>query len=360
MAPLDWGLGHATRCIPIIRYLLEKHCEVTIAAEGAVAMLLRGNFPELRILVIKGYRISYSGHASTFAFRILAQVPKILKGIRDERKWLAKTQEDNQFDLIISDNRYGLKIEGLTSVIMTHQLQIRSDAGALADRLLRFAHYRILERFDECWVVDDLGKTSIGGTLSHPERIPDNAHYIGLLSQLTLDDPRPNTKEGGVLILLSGPEPQRSLLEQKILSQITSKSAFQYTIVAGNPGGAVPDGVPSGIDYHTHLNALQLQGFMANADLVVCRSGYSTLMDLATMGKKALLIPTPGQSEQEYLAKHLGKQGLFFFSNQSSLELEHDITQALERPGFGIRATHIQHQVMKAAVDETLQRLTGV
>ncbi|MEO6288188.1 MAG: glycosyltransferase [Dyadobacter sp.] len=354
LAPLDWGLGHATRCIPIIRYLLEKDCDVTIAAEGAAAILLRSNSPELTIIPIEGYKIRYSRYAGAFVFKILMQVPQILKAIHHERKWLAKVQEQYQFDLVISDNRYGLKIGGLPSVIMTHQLQIRSGAGAMIDRLLLHAHYRILEQFDQCWVVDHQGQNGIGGALSHPRRIPSNARYIGPLSQLTRLPFPHQTKKGGVLVLLSGPEPQRTLLEQKILAQISADSPYEYTVVGGNPGGSVPDELPLDIDYHTHLNASQLQDLMLNADLVVCRSGYSTLMDLAAMGKKALLIPTPGQSEQEYLARYLSEQGLFLWRNQSSLQLESDMAKALKLSGFSEAAGAFHHLEMKKAIDAIL------
>jgi len=357
LVPLDWGLGHATRCIPIIRYLLEKQCDVTVAADGQAALLLRGNFPDIKILPVEGYKVRYSRGSRTFALKILTQVPKILKAIRSERRWLAEVQGQNKFDLVISDNRYGLKIAGLTSVIMTHQIQVMSGAGDMIDRLLLKLHCRILEKFDQCWVVDHQGQNNIGGQLSHPELMPSDARYIGLLSQLTAAPSRQTTKEGGVLVLLSGPEPQRTILEQRILSQITGNSKYQYIVVGGNPGGVVPDYVPSGTDYYTHLNALQLQTRMENADLVICRSGYSTLMDLAVMGKKALLIPTPGQSEQEYLAGNLTKRGLFFSTKQALLDLQHDIPEALKFPGFIRVSDGVQHQKMKEIVDELVRKL---
>jgi hypothetical protein len=355
LAPLDWGLGHTTRCIPIIRYLIEKGCVVVVAAEGASAVLLKSNFPDLTILSLGGYRIRYSRHAGTFAFRILAQIPKILFAVQREKRWLQRAQVLNRFDLVISDNRYGLKIVGLPSVIMTHQLQIKSGMGAWVDRLLRTIHYNVLEKFDACWVVDHRADNSIGGALSHPSRIPSRAVYIGLLSQL-----RPsyqNATRARVLVLLSGPEPQRSLLEQKILSQITPDTAARYTIIGGGPGGPSPEGLPAGIEYHTHLNASELQGYMEAAELVVCRSGYSTLMDLAVMGKKALLIPTPGQSEQEYLAEYLEKRGLFVSTKQSNLNLDRDTAHALDFPGFTNPTFSFSDQEMKKAVDNLLASL---
>ncbi len=359
LSPLDWGLGHATRCIPIIRYLLEKQCEVTIAAEGATALLLKDNFPALTILPVQGYKIRYSSSASRFTFKILIQIPKILRAIKNERKWLSKVQEQYGFDLVISDNRYGLKISGLASVIMTHQLQIQSGAGALVDRFLLRAHYRILERFDQCWVVDHEGPNHMGGKLSHPNQKPSNARYIGLLSQLTFQLPKPNLAGNEVLILLSGPEPQRSLLEQKILSQIPENTSYRYTVVGGNPAGGVPEKLPAGVEYYTHQDAAQLQELMLRTALVVCRSGYSTLMDLAVMGKKALLIPTPGQSEQEYLALDLSKKGMFLSKNQDALDLEKDLAAAVKCSGFPAFSGDLQHQKMKTSVDKILEVLPG-
>jgi predicted glycosyltransferase len=358
LAPLDWGLGHTTRCIPIIRYLLEKDCVVTVAAEGASALLVRSNFPDLSILPIDGYNVRYSRHAGTFALKILAQVPAIWLSVRREKRWLEKLHRQYQFDLVISDNRYGLKIEGLPSVILTHQLQIRSGAGNLVNDLLRRAHYRILEQFDQCWVVDHQGENNIGGILSHPAQLPVNARYVGLLSQLT-----PGSQEvepGRILVLLSGPEPQRSLLEQKILSQVKDNAPYRYTIVGGNPGGSVPENLASGVEYHTHLNAFALHQYIASAELVVCRSGYSTLMDLAFMGKKALLIPTPGQPEQEYLADNLSEKKLFLSRAQATLDLHHDAALALEFPGFSRLKTQFPHQKMQEAVDDILRKFSGL
>jgi UDP-N-acetylglucosamine transferase subunit ALG13 len=355
LAPLDWGLGHTTRCIPIIRYLIEKGCVVVVAAEGASAMLLKSNFPDITILPLAGYRIRYSRHAGTFAIKIIAQIPRILRAVQQEKRWLRREQARNSFDLVISDNRYGLKIAGLPAVIMTHQLQIKSGQGAMVDRILRVVHYQILGKFDRCWVVDAQSDHSIGGELSQPSRIPSNARYIGLLSQL--GSSRQIAKQGQVLVLLSGPEPQRSLLERKILSQITPDATARYTIIGGNPGGVIPDGLPAGIAYYTHLNASELERHIDAAELVVCRSGYSTLMDLAVMGKKALLIPTPGQSEQEYLAKYLERRGLFLSVKQSELNLDRDTARAFELPGFATNVIPYTDQEMKIAVDEILSTL---
>lgn len=357
VAPLDWGLGHATRCIPIIRYLLEKNCVVTLAAEGPVAVLLRSNFPDLKIIRLRGYKISYSKNSLTFAVKILAQVPKILRSIKKERHWLSQMADEYKFDLIISDNRYGLKTVGRYSVIMTHQLQIRSGQGALADRILKSLHYPLLEKFDACWVVDEASQQGLAGSLSHPDQIPANARYIGLLSQLNPAVERIATDEKHILVLLSGPEPMRGILEQKILAQASERKEYHFTIVAGNPSALIPLALPDHISYHTHLNAPQLTELLNKSALVICRSGYSTLIDLAVMHKKALLIPTPGQSEQEYLGHRLLDRGLCFCQKQSLLNLEKDIPNALKYPGFDQSTNGNIHQQMHAAIDEVLNHI---
>lgn len=356
LSPLDWGLGHATRCIPLIRYLLHRQCRVTLAARGATAVLLKSNFPELTILPIEGYNVSYSRIGGFTPFKILAQVPGILNAIKKERHWLQQMQDQHQFDLVISDNRYGLKIKNVPSVILTHQLQIKTGAGAFFDVLLRHLHYRVLERFDYCWVVDRKHGKNIGGELSHPGRLPLNAAYIGILSQFN----RPLTGNtiipGRILILLSGPEPQRSILEKTIISQLTADD-YTYCIVGGKPGAAQPQKLPAGSVYYAHRNASELTELISEAELIICRSGYSTLMDLACMGKKALLIPTPGQAEQQYLAGYLAKQGLFYSSRQSSLHLKSDMKEAMKYPGFTDNSWYLSLGDMNSAVDEVIAQL---
>jgi len=355
IAPLDWGLGHATRCIPVIRYLIEKGCDVTIAASGAAAVLLKENFPDEQQLPLPGYEITYSRSGGTFVAKILSQIPKIRGAIRRERKWLRAMQATHRFDLVISDNRYGLKIDGLKSVIMTHQLQIMTGFGAVADSLMRRLHYRILGQFDECWVVDAQADGGLAGALSHPHKLPAQARYVGLLSQLLAPASSIDAQHNSIVMLLSGPEPMRGILEEKLFRQASSLPDYQFHIIAGNPAGAMPAHLPAHITYATHTNADQLAIALARAQLVVCRSGYSTLMDLAMLGKKALLVPTPGQSEQEYLAGHLQAQGIALSRSQAELDLSEDIGKALHYKGF----TNLVDETSSLAnvIDDWLTRL---
>jgi UDP:flavonoid glycosyltransferase YjiC (YdhE family) len=331
IAPLDWGLGHTTRCIPIIRYLIARGSEVYAAAEGASARLLLENFPVINIIPLDGYRIRYSKKREMFTAKILLQIPKILATVKKEHQWLQQQQQIHQFDLIISDNRYGLYHDKVPCVILTHQLQILSGKGNLADNILRRLHYQLLDRFSKCWIVDEESNGGFSGKLAHPKTLPVHAAYIGLLSQFAGCLPDSNNQDNNkqVLVLLSGPEPMRSQLELLVLQQAKTLTAYQFTIVGGNPLGNMIYNLPQHITYHTHLNAQRLLPELQNASLVICRSGYSTIMDLAVLGKKALLIPTPGQTEQEYLAKYLEDKKYFRTCTQEALQLATHIPMTL-------------------------------
>ncbi len=181
IAPLDWGLGHATRCIPIIK-AFENVAVITLAANKTQEALYKKEFPALTIIPLQGYNIHYSGSKRLFSIKILLQVPKILKSIARERKWLQKINSIHNFDLVISDNRYGLTIQGLYSVIITHQLSIQAPLKWL-ERIIRILNYKFINRFNECWVPDIKGSTNIAGKLSHPGVLPTiPVYYTGPLS----------------------------------------------------------------------------------------------------------------------------------------------------------------------------------
>jgi predicted glycosyltransferase len=239
---------------------------------------------------------------------------------------------------------------------MTHQLNIITGSGAVADWLLRKLHYRILEKFDECWIVDVKEKGGLVGRLSHPPYIPSNACYIGLLSQLRPFATSARSQNNKILILLSGPEPMRGILEEKLVQQAAYTTEYQFHIVAGNPSGTARAELPTHITYVTHANADDLATALADAQLVICRSGYSTLMDLVIFEKKALLIPTPGQSEQEYLAGYLQMQGIALSRQQAALDLKKDIGEASGYSGFKLTGYQGQPNPMQEAIDNTLRK----
>lgn len=319
VAPLDWGLGHTTRCIPVIRKLQWNGYKVIIAAEGAALYLLQQEFPGIDSVPLPGYRIRYSRYKRLLPLKILLQLPKILAAIRKEHRWLQQLVQQRQLAAVISDNRYGLWHPGITSVFMTHQLEIQTPSPWLTRRVQRL-HYRYIQRFNICWVPDAAGNDNIAGVLSHPAVLPKlPLYYTGLLSRL-----QPVAPSGGQyqwLFVVSGPEPQRSLLEQKLIA-LSHHLQGPILLVRGKPGSQDLPPVPAHCQVVNHLSSSEMGQAFASSRFVVSRSGYTTVMELLFLRKKSLLIPTPGQTEQEYLAQHLYQQQWCYTCSQQALSAE--------------------------------------
>jgi UDP-N-acetylglucosamine transferase subunit ALG13 len=335
VAPLDWGLGHATRCIPIINEFLSNRCTVILAADGAQKTLLQEEFPTLSFVQIPGYRIKYGKNRAFTLVGLIMSIPKILIRVKQENAWLRGFASRERPDLIISDNRYGLYLPGIVSVFITHQLSIRTSFGEVADRLLQSVNYRAIRRFTLCWVPDVAGEEiSLGGKLSHSRRMPAvPTRYIGWLSRFgTGGGDGEGVGRVDLLVLLSGPEPQRTLLESMVLEQAAG-CGCQIVLVRGLPGGGKAVTVPPGVIVYNHLAAQELESLIRRSSVVLARSGYSTVMDLARLGKKAIFIPTPGQTEQEYLGAYLAEKGLAVCMRQDRFSLKEalDALEAVDR-----------------------------
>jgi predicted glycosyltransferase len=317
VSPLDWGLGHATRCIPLVKNLCGQGCEVVLACSGNTGTLLAAEFPGLSIKPLNGYQIHYSSGASLFG-SLLLQLPGILRSIKQEHQWLEKTLAQEHFDLVVSDNRPGLWNKKVKSIYITHQLHILTGKGKWLDNRLQGLHTGYMKHFDEVWVPDTEGNTNLAGELSHPVKQMIQPTYLGLLSRFTGIN---KIADNDLLVLLSGPEPQRSLLEEKLYTQLKSFNG-KVVFVRGLPQQTSTK-LPlfEHITTYNHLPALQLEQIMASSKLVICRSGYTTLMDLVKLRQKALLIPTPGQPEQEYLARYMQQQQVFPFVLQKDFDL---------------------------------------
>lgn len=328
LAPLDWGLGHATRCVPIVRSLLENGHELVLAADGAVAALLRSEFPNIEIKALKGYGISYSKNSS-LAGTMLQQLPGILRSIKTEQQWLAELLKNEHFDLIISDNRPGVYSKQVPSVYITHQLLIHSGKGKWVNRLLQLLHHRYIKNFNAVWVPDLEGSPNLAGELAHPQKQLGQPVHLGLLSRMNAVS---HQAKYDLMILLSGPEPQRTILEEKLKAELSSFTGT-VLLVRGLPKQDAADlQLSKHITVHNHLPAALLQEAISSSQLIICRSGYTTLMDLIRLKKKAVLIPTPGQPEQEYLAKHMQQQQLFPFLKQEKANIENAIRIAANFP----------------------------
>jgi uncharacterized protein (TIGR00661 family) len=325
VAPLDWGLGHATRCIPIIKTLLQQGVEVVIGATDKIAQLLHSEFPDITIIPLQGYGIKYTKQSRFFMLFMIFQLPKILYSIWKENQQIKKIVVDYQIDAIISDNRLGCFHRGLPSVFITHQLQIITGFKWL-DFLALKANYFFINKFDECWVPDFEVENNIAGQLSHPNKLPDvPVKYLGLLSRFVLAElPQKNA----LTLLVSGPEPQRSIFEKLLVKQ-TEALQLPALLIRGLPDNNEPLSTSNkNLVQYNHVNAKDLSLILQESEMIIARTGYSTVMDLITLQKKAILIPTPGQTEQEYLAKKLIERRLFFTVSQQDFELKKNIEYA--------------------------------
>jgi len=288
--------------------------------------LLKAEYPTLRFVNLPGYRLRYGRKSVITTLKIFFQIPKILIQINRENRWLNIFLRRESIDAIISDNRYGLHSKKIISVFITHQLQIKTPFGKITDKILQKLNYRYIDKFSTCWVPDFKNNNSLAGKLSHPGIFPGiPVHYIGLLSRFAKKETSAFYK---ILILLSGPEPQRTILENIILNDL--KLYNEKTIlVRGLPEEKKIITVSSNVEVHNHLSATELNEKICQSEIVICRSGYSTIMDLARLRQKSIMTPTPGQTEQEYLAEYLFKKKLVLKINQKDFSL----AQAIEAAG---------------------------
>jgi uncharacterized protein (TIGR00661 family) len=326
VAPLDWGLGHATRCIPVIYELLQQNTDVWLAGEGAQEFLLKKEFPDLPFLHLRGYRVKYGKSGLGLVPTIFRQVPSILRTIRQENEWLKDVVKEYQFDAVISDNRYGLYHKSIPCVFITHQLEIKNPFGKWIESILQKRNYRFINRFTECWIPDEEKENGLAGQLSHPVAMPSIPfRYIGILSRLKKKNSE--GKKNHLFISLSGPEPQRTLLENKIIHSIGHYNGTA-TIVRGLPGKTTLIPSTNDIRFYNHLPTEEMNKEMQRAEYMISRCGYSTVMDIVTMGKRSILIPTPGQTEQEYLAKYLTEKKIAFCISQNEFDLREAMLKA--------------------------------
>jgi uncharacterized protein (TIGR00661 family) len=337
VAPLNWGLGHATRCIPIIHSLQKQGVDVLIGSDGEALQLLKLAFPELPSVELPSYNIRYR-YANMF-MNIAPQMPKLFKALALERRFLASIIQSHKIDALISDNRYGLQHPQIPCVFITHQLNIRI-SNPIISRWVNAINHRLMRKFQACWVPDFEEAPGLSGSLAHPfkpltDKIKD-IQYIGPLSRLETPILDILLKSYDIVAILSGPEPQRSYLEKKLLAEMEGLP-LKCLLVRGKPNAteSLQSQSNSSVEICHFLDAPLIAWHIQSAGLLVARSGYSTIMDMAKTGcSSALLIPTPGQTEQEYLAEQLAKEGLVQQQSQQKLNLKMAWDNRLNSKGF--------------------------
>lgn len=319
VAPLNWGLGHASRCVPIIQELLAQGAEVILGAEEHPLAFLQAEFPTLKHVSIPGYQITYPKNGN-MGFHMLQRLPKIITGIRRENQFLKQIIHKFNIDGVISDNRYGLHSTQVPTVFITHQLTIKAPFGETAINRLNNS---FLSKFNHIWVPDLKGSPNLSGTLSHNSDFLSNTTFIGPLSRFRT--PQSDAlKNIDVLAIISGPEPQRTQFENLLLAQFED-SPLTTALVLGKTIN-IEQKQKKNMAIYSHLPTEALFQLIHSSNMIISRSGYSTLMDLAYLQKPAVLVPTPGQTEQEYLAKYHLSQNHFYSVKQAKF----DLNKALE------------------------------
>ncbi len=303
VAPLEWGLGHATRCIPIIRELVSLGAEVTICANGSCKVLLEKEFPSLKMIEIPGFFIQYPENGS-MALSMIGQIPTLLSAIRIEHRLLEEEILKHGFTHVISDNRYGLYTNSAKTTFITHQVHIKGGKSfKFIESLIFRINKKLIERFDELWIPDVINTPNLSGTLSESSRINIPVHQIGILSRFT-PSVAMNENKYDIIALLSGPEPQRSVFESKVRKHFAGLNK-KCLIIQGLPAKTEKEKI-NDVEVVPSITTEELTSILHPETLLISRPGYSTIMDMAILGhRKILFVPTPGQTEQDYLADYL-------------------------------------------------------
>jgi uncharacterized protein (TIGR00661 family) len=338
VAPLNWGLGHATRCIPIINALIENNFNPILASDGIALELLRKEFPSLKTLELPSYQIEYAKNGKNFKWKMFKNSPKMISAILEEKKILKTWITQYELSGIISDNRLGVRSKKVPSVFITHQLKVLTGNTTW---LTTSVHKNIIKKFAQCWVPDYSDKPNLTGKLGHLKNSKLNLKYIGPLSRLEKQE---TELKYDLMVVLSGPEPQRTMLEEILIPE-TLKFEGNVLFVKGKIENDQKTSQLKKVTYYNFMNSGQIETAFNESNSILCRSGYTTIMDLEKLNKKAFFIPTPGQYEQEYLAKKLKKDGLFPFANQDDFQIE-NLNEVDLYKGFTSRQNHIDWQIL--------------
>ena len=324
VVPLNWGLGHTTRLIPVISMLQKLGADIYFGGSKAQITLMKHEFKSIRYISFPAIRIRL-GIQKYQVLSFFIQLPVFTLQILREHLFLNKLITQQGINVVISDNVYGLWNKNAYTVFITHQLEILLPESLkwIQNPINKFIR-RNISKYNECWIPDVNSTMNLAGRLSHPGKLPGNCKYIGILSRFHKKEPKTNNAgpQNNLLILLSGPEPQRSQFESIITKQLSDCPELgKYIVVRG-----IPDGkdTPSGT-WINHLPAQKLCKLIMESEYIICRSGYSTIMDLIALKKRALLVPTPGQKEQEYLASYMQHKNWFDTMDQDKFNLRNAI-----------------------------------
>ncbi|UCE73333.1 MAG: hypothetical protein JSV56_09900 [Methanomassiliicoccales archaeon] len=332
----SWGLGHATRSLPIIRKLIEEGNEVTIVSTGSSLELLKMELKDkARYLDFEDYPLPYTEKSKVFLLKFIYFSPRLIRSIIDEHKSIVKFIDKNKFDFIISDNRYGIFHRNIPSFLITHQLRVIAPARikSVENSFERFNAY--FQRYFKNIMVPDYEHDGISGDLAHNlnHLKSKKVRYFGIISDFKKMEV---AEDVDLLFSISGPEPQRQVLEDLVIQQINDIEGNIILSLGRNLNNkidAMRNSLNENIQLYDFLPGEQREMIMNRAKFIISRSGYSTLMDIYALGKRAMFIPTPQQTEQEYLAKYHESMGNFLYKNQHEIDLLTDLKIAKKYRG---------------------------
>lgn len=345
ICPLDWGLGHTTRCIPIIKYLLEANNVVFVACNEWQQKILKKEFTTIVFIPFTGYNINYS-LSNNITLAIAKQIPKLLYAIKKEHRLIEQICSENKIDVVISDNRYGCYSTKIPSVFITHQTNIKSP---FLSGLINKINHRYINKYSQCWI-PDFENQYLSGDLSITKGI-NNVFFINPLSRLQKSETTVD-KKYNLLFLLSGPEPLRTELENLIVRELNN-TKINFYIVRGLTQNENNLEEINTKNYSNYCTSSELEALIQESEMVVCRSGYSSILDLYTLNAKVFFVPTPGQTEQEYLAESFKEKNIANFSSQKEFTLK-KILDSTNSIGFSQQSTK---QTQKETIINLLARL---
>jgi hypothetical protein len=308
--------------IPVARKLQEMNNNIFIGSGEEHLALFRSEMEGLTYINFSGFRPGYSRHLPQY-FIMLLKTPLLLYHIILEHHRLKRIIRENKIDIVISDNRFGLWNKNVTSVYFTHMPLIPlPKVFKLIENVGVFLHRAVIKRYTFCFIPDLPGEINVSGRLSHGVRLPDNVRFTGIISRFISSSETKNDDKYGFrhnTVILSGPEPQRGMLKQKLVN-LFGKKEPPTVVLEGYPGKEKSSVNSENIIFYNHLSAPEMMAMIKGSEGVISRSGYTTIMDLIALNCSALLIPTPGQTEQEYLAVYLAEKGWFTTTTRKDLD----------------------------------------
>lgn len=337
VAPLSWGLGHATRDMPLIETFLRHGHRVTIGTSGPALHLLRREFPACDFVDFPDYPAPYT-RSRFFVARFAAFVPAMLAAIRREHLFFTRWLAGHPCDLVVSDNRFGVYAPGRPSFFISHQLRFHVPAplwpaGGLSE-FFNGAHHRHFTRVIVPDNADPARRLSGRLSINRRSERAGRVFFAGILCAADAGRVPAGAADIDYLALVSGPEPQRRELERIVLAQVP-RLPGRKVIVLGRPAEEFARRPGRRTLVLAHASRPRLNRLMRRARFVIARPGYTTMMELAELGlRHALFIPTPGQTEQEYLARYYRRRGWFLSRSQYRVDLARDVPAAAAYRGF--------------------------